>query len=114
MNKQRSKGFTLVEILIVVVIIGLRAAMAIPTFERVRANSREKTVLNNLRQVASGGNQYLLQYGATSVDYAVLAGDYFPVIQTVAGETYSGLTVNAGGGVLTVSSAALGTVAYSY
>ncbi|MGF1530723.1 MAG: type IV pilin protein, partial [Puniceicoccaceae bacterium] len=44
--------------MIVVVIIGLLAAMAIPAFQQVQANSREKTIINNLRQISSAGQQY--------------------------------------------------------
>ncbi|MGB0414704.1 MAG: prepilin-type N-terminal cleavage/methylation domain-containing protein, partial [Coraliomargarita sp.] len=42
MNTKSKKGFTLVEIMIVVVIIGLLAAMAIPAFQKVRENAIDK------------------------------------------------------------------------
>lgn len=61
------KGFTLVEIMIVVVIIGLLAAMAIPAFQRVRARSIEGTLENDGRQIASAANQYFMDYGVTTV-----------------------------------------------
>ena len=61
MNTRSTKGFTLVEIMIVVVIIGLLAAMAIPAFQKVRTNSLGKTMLNDARQVAGAAQQMLLE-----------------------------------------------------
>jgi len=67
MKLNRSKkGFTLVEIMIVVVIIGLLAAMAIPAFQKVRKNSLGKTMLNDARQLAGAAQQLLLQYPTLS------------------------------------------------
>jgi type IV pilus assembly protein PilA len=96
----KNKAFTLVEIMIVVVIIGLLAVMAIPAFNKVRQEAREKTILNNLRQIASAGEQYLLDKGTTQATYNQLIHDgRFAPIKVIAGETYSTLTVvqnNAG------------------
>jgi type IV pilus assembly protein PilA len=75
MNTQSKKGFTLVEIMIVVVIIGLLAAMAIPAFQKVRATSQETAIQNNLRQLASGADQYFLEYGVTEVTSIRLIGN---------------------------------------
>jgi len=62
MKLNRSKkGFTLVEIMIVVVIIGLLAAMAIPAFNKVRENSVGKSMENDARQLASAAQQYILE-----------------------------------------------------
>ena len=71
-SHRNSKGFTLVEIMIVVVIIGLLAAMAIPAFQKVRDNSVGKAMENDARQIASAAQQYFLENGgATTVSFGV-------------------------------------------
>ncbi|MBE7537413.1 MAG: prepilin-type N-terminal cleavage/methylation domain-containing protein [Opitutaceae bacterium] len=71
-NTRSTKGFTLVEIMIVVVIIGLLAAMAIPAFQKVRENSIGKAMENDARQVASAAQQYFLENaGVTTIPFTV-------------------------------------------
>lgn len=76
MRKNTSKkGFTLVEIMIVVVIIGLLAAMAIPAFQKVRTDSRTSAVVNDARQLASAAQQYMLEQNVTEVTVGYTAAD---------------------------------------
>ena len=56
-------GFTLVEIMIVVAIIGLLAAIAIPNFVRARSTAQTNACINNLRIVDAAMNQYALEAG---------------------------------------------------
>lgn len=90
MKKNNSQGFTLVEIMIVVVIIGLLAAMAIPAFQKVRQSSQDKAVLNNARQLSAGADQYFLENGVSTVASSNLIGAdaYVKAVNTVAGESY--------------------------
>ena len=60
----RTSGFTLVEIMITVAIIGLLAAIAIPNFVRARGNSQASGCLNNLRQIDAAIQQWALENNA--------------------------------------------------
>ena len=54
-------GFTLVEIMIVVAIIALLAAIAVPGFLRARKRSQASKVLNDLRLISSAMDQYAIE-----------------------------------------------------
>lgn len=58
--KRMKQGFTLVEIMIVVAIIGLLAAIAIPSFMKARTQSQANACINNLRQIEAGKEQWAL------------------------------------------------------
>ncbi len=60
-NKNSESGFTLVEIMIVVVIIGLLCAVALPNWVRARTASQMSNCINNLRQIDSAKQQWALE-----------------------------------------------------
>jgi prepilin-type N-terminal cleavage/methylation domain-containing protein len=67
-NHRRTGAFTLVEIMIVVAIIGLLAAIAIPNFVRARETAQANACVNNLRQIDGAKQQWALENGRASTD----------------------------------------------
>jgi prepilin-type N-terminal cleavage/methylation domain-containing protein len=68
LNKLNSKraGFTLVEIMIVVAIIALLAAIAVPGFLRARKRSQASKIINDLRLISGAVDQYAIENAKTS------------------------------------------------
>ena len=93
----KTSGFTLVEIMIVVAIIGLLAAIAIPNFVKARESAQLNSILNNLRIIEGAKDQWALENkqgtGATvtwSTDTGGIGG-YLKgaTVKTVVNETYT-------------------------
>ncbi len=80
-NNQLRGAFTLVEIMIVVAIIGLLAAIAIPNFKKSRAVSQANACINNLRQIDAAANQFALERGKRTGDAINFPGDLTPYIK---------------------------------
>jgi len=79
-KSNRTAGFTLVEIMIVVAIIGLLAAIAIPNFVRARTTSQKNACINNLRQIDGAKQQWALENHKTSADAAPTSGSLMPYL----------------------------------
>jgi prepilin-type N-terminal cleavage/methylation domain-containing protein len=74
LNKRRA-GFTLVEIMIVVAIIALLAAIAVPGFLRARKRSQASRIINDLRLIDSAVDQYAIENNKAS-GAGVATGDW--------------------------------------
>jgi prepilin-type N-terminal cleavage/methylation domain-containing protein len=114
MKRERNKpraGFTLVEIMIVVAIIGLLAAIGIPNFVRARQTAQTNACINNLRVIDSAKQQWALEKGqvstATPTDtdiepYFGRAGSFMP--KEPLGGSYNIYAVNTAPACSLVSS----------
>jgi len=109
--KSSKKGFTLVEIMIVVVIIGLLAAMAIPAFQKVRKSSQEKTMINDARQIASAAAQYYLENGVSTIAKADIIGTNSYVKQLGSGNSLIEDSLTQGA-TFSLKNTSLGTIAF--
>jgi prepilin-type N-terminal cleavage/methylation domain-containing protein len=101
-NKRRG-GFTLVEIMIVVAIIALLAAIAVPGFLRARKRSQASRILNDLRMIDAAVDQYAIETNR-STGFAVGIADWTNYLKkgtnlyntgnSLLGSAYNGQTVD--------------------
>ena len=98
--------------MVVVTLIGLLVALAVPAYKRVVMRSQDSAVMNNARQLASAMNQYFIENGVSSISLTELTGAsaYLKNINAIAGETYPtaftqgvALTIDGVGGARTIT-----------
>jgi prepilin-type N-terminal cleavage/methylation domain-containing protein len=100
-NNARTSGFTLVEIMIVVAIIGLLAAIAIPNFVKARTNAQANACIANMKQIDGAKATWALEAKKTNTDTPA-ATDLFGATAYItrtpscpAGGSYTMTAVNA-------------------
>ncbi len=120
-NKRRG-GFTLVEIMIVVAIIALLAAIAVPGFLRARKRSQATRILNDLRMIDSAVDQYAIETNRVTGNTVAVADwtNYlkkgtvlYNTGKDLLGNAYGAQTVDTLPGVPALSFAGLSDVAPS-
>ena len=99
---RRTSAFTLVEIMIVVAIIGLLAAIAIPNFVRARTQSQTQACINNLRQIDAAIQQWALENNQ-GPDAQVTHGDVVGYLKSPPRCPAGGTSFTADYGLTTVS-----------
>src|SRR5690606_26178775 len=77
MKRNNKRGFTLVEIMIVVLIIGILLAIAVPNFIKSRETSRKQTCIGNLKQMDSAKEQWAMETNKAT-GAAVVQADLTP------------------------------------
>lgn len=117
-NKRRA-GFTLVEVLIVVTIIGLLAGVAVPGFLRSRKRSQASRILNDLRLINCAVDQYAIENNKSSgvsvpisewTKYLKVGTNLYLTGKDTLGNSFSAVNVHSLPGVPVSSKTALSDV----
>jgi len=89
---RKDEGFTLIELMIVIAIIGILAAIAIPQFSAYRTRSYNSSAQSDVRNIATGQEAYYVDASTYANNYTGLTGTSYGYMQS------GNVTVTVGGG----------------
>jgi type IV pilus assembly protein PilA len=107
------RAFTLVEIMVVIVIIGLLAALAIPVISAFGNRSKERMILQNLRLLSDAAQVYFMESMTNEARFTDLVGEgrFIRNLDPVAGEEYP-LIILYEDTVIVATGSIIGDIAY--
>ena len=82
LNKKNEKGFTLIELMIVIAIIGILAAIAIPQFSAYRTRSYNSSAQSDVRNIATAQEAYYVDASTYTGTIATLTGSTYGYMQS--------------------------------
>ncbi len=101
--KNFKKAFSFVELILVIVILGLVAAVFVPAMTKIRKDAREKAIETNVVVLIDAGKRYNIEKNTKSVDYkTLLDANYIKDIKSISGESYDKIKIDISGGKITV------------
>ena len=102
--KESRSGFSFIEVLLVLIIAGLLAAVFIPAAVKIRQDVRFEYIEANLEKIIKAGQQYNSERGTVLISYpALVEGKYMPKLESVSGESYDKVNIESGGGTVEVT-----------
>ena len=100
LNKKDEKGFTLIELMIVIAIIGILAAIAIPQFSAYRKRSYDSAAQSDLRNATTAQEAYFVDFSTYASDTSKLTGEDYGFLGTSKDVTLAISSVNNTGYVM--------------
>ena len=103
----REKGFTLIELMIVVVVIGIIAAIAVPNFISLKAKSEHGSCVSNQRNIVQGATLYAIEQGVTDAIINVTALQPDGYINNVTSECPASVVLDEDDYTVTIEGSAI-------
>ena len=101
--KKFKKAFSLIELLLIVVILGLVATVFVPATVQIRKIARKNAIELNVSDIIKAGKRYNVEKDTKSVDYRTLVeAKYIDERKSVGGESYDRIKIDNAGGKIVV------------